>query len=208
MVKGTSLALPHGYYDNKVVYDTVGKFQIEQPDNKILQKSQNIPVNNLLNTEISLNFDYLSNNLSLSVVPYAFILDENDAVATSDGFVYPNTSSPNDAVYCAEKAAKIKLNLLPKETQKVIIVYTISGTENLENSQNNLNFNKIHLPNLKIMAEGELYYNFPLRIDDSSTLIAVEFYQTRNGWRLNAVGAEYNAPFSELCAECGIKLKK
>jgi stress response protein SCP2 len=198
MLNGKSKSLPNGYYDNKVVFDATGRFERIKnlPINKLF-KGQNVSVSNLESKEINVKLDWLSNLQELDVETFTFILDDDFSVETKDDFIFFGNTETNSVKF--EKSLQtvtLKLNEIKENASKIIIAY------NLYKSQES--FKKIHLPEIKIIVDNIEYYTFSLSLSDCQTAIGLEFYRSKNGWRLNAIGAAYDLPFETLCAECGI----
>jgi stress response protein SCP2 len=199
MVSGKSKTIPYGYYDNKIVFDATNRFEInENINSNKLNKNQNVTVNNLLKKHIEIKFDCLSNLRELDVEAYAFLLNENDMIESEDDFIFFGRTKTEGISY-EDKIFKICLNDIKFPTKKVIIAYSLYNTDET--------FSLIHLPEIKIFIDYTLYFSFPLSLNDVQTVIALEFYQTKNTWRLNALGAEYDSSFSNFCAACGISIK-
>lgn len=204
MCNGKSCSLPYGYHDNKVVFDFTSKIAESMTftrlrDNKLI-KGQNIAINNLLKKELNIFLDCLSNLQEVDVEPYVFILGDNDYIRDGSDFIFfGSKEGDNGSVKYADKTIKITLSDVSDTAQKIIIAYSLYDKD--------VDFSKIHLPEIKVIIDDAPYYSFPLSPGKAQTVIGLELYRSKNGWRLNAVGAEYNAPFSDLCADCGITVK-
>jgi stress response protein SCP2 len=195
---GKSKALPKGYYDNKVLFDANGAFEnIKPAENTKLTKGQNVSVNNLVKKDINVKLDWLSNLQELDVETFTFILDEDFLIESRKDFIFFGNPESNGVSYSKnDRTVTLKLKEIKENAKKIIIAYNLYKSDN--------SFKKIHLPNIKIIIDNVEFYTFPLSLQDCQTVIGIEFYLTKSGWRLNAIGAEYDAPFESLCSECGI----
>ncbi|MCX7749575.1 MAG: TerD family protein [Clostridia bacterium] len=172
----------------------------------ILKKGQRLSVKGILGDKIQMVFDCVNQLEPMDIDPYVFLLDHNRKVANDkDVIFFGNPASKCGGVKYSdeneEKTVWIELDKIPHSIQTVSVCYSIYGGDP------NHNFSKLVQPSVKIRYEGKEKLHFtPEDLLSERVVVFVEFYRYKDEWKINSVGAGYEAGIKHLCRIYGLEV--
>lgn len=141
----------------------------------------------------------------IEVDPYLFLLRQ-DGRAGGDGdlLFFGHTEDRGVKVYPASNAgvAVVELEKLPAKVCRVAVCYSIYADEP------GRDFSRVDAPLVRVFQDGGELCRFPLsELNREKTVVALELYRYKGGWKLSFVGAGYHSGLKKLCESYGIQVE-
>lgn len=172
---------------------------------KQAKKGQRIPINELGSTHIKIVFEHKSEDKSIEIDGYAFLLRENGKVMKDEDLVFfGNPESPDKSVRAGNTEPFIEADLERTEPSiaKIAVCFSVYG-----DTQKNIS--SVKEPAVRIFGGGKEMYGFELSgLSDEKTFVAVELYRYKGEWKLNFVGAGYKSGLKKLCESYGVEVEE
>lgn len=172
-------------------------------DIKQAKKGQRIPISELGSSLVKIVFKHKSDDKSIEIDGYAFLLRENGKVMKDEDLVFfGNPESPDKSVRTGNTEPFIEADLEKTEPDiaKIAVCFSVYG-----DTQKNIS--SVKEPAVRIFGGGKEMYGFELNgLSDEKTFVAVELYRYKGEWKLNFVGAGYKSGLKKLCESYGVEV--
>lgn len=168
-----------------------------------LQRGQRISVDGNAKT-VEIRFAYDKSSIPLEIDGYAFMVQNDGKVSRDEDMVFwGNKKSPDNAVKLAENSLDFSVTVanLPEYVSKIAVCYSVYGDET------DKIFRFVHNPYIRIFFNNVEKYNFHLdNLSQEKTVAGIEIYRYRDNWKINCIGAGYNAGLKRMCEDYGLEV--
>lgn len=163
-----------------------------------LQRGQRV----MLNTD-TVKIIFAAESIQTEVDGYAFMLGADGKVSRDEDMIFwGNKSSPDNSVQL-ENSLNFSVSLvnLPSYVSKIAVCYSVYGDEA------DKTFRFVHNPYIRIFLNNVEKYNFyPDNLSREKTIAGIEIYRYRDSWKINCIGAGYNAGLKRMCEDYGLEV--
>lgn len=141
----------------------------------------------------------------IEVDAYIFLLGEDGkAGGDSDLLFFGHPEDRGAKVYPVSNApvAVVEPGELPRRVSRAAVCYSVYGDEP------GRDFSRVSAPLVRVFQGSEELCRFPLsELRTEKTVVALELYRYKGGWKLNFVGAGYYGGLKKLCESFGIQVE-
>lgn len=141
----------------------------------------------------------------IEVDPYVFLLREDGRAASDQDllfFGHPEDRGVRIAPISNAAVVLVDPEKLPRQVGRVAICYSVYGEEARQN------FSRVDAPLVRLFQGGGELCRFSLsELRGEKTVVALELYRHKGGWKLNFVGAGYRSGLRRLCESYGIQVE-
>ncbi len=165
-----------------------------------LQRGQRVLLNG--KTE-NLKIMFASDYIPFEIDGYAFMVQTNGKVSRDEDMIFwGNRSSPDNSVRLENSLDfSIYPANLPEYVSKIAVCYSVYGNEA------DKTFRFVHNPYIRIFLNNVEKYNFSLdNLTHEKTIAGIEIYRHHENWKINCIGAGYNAGLKRMCEDYGLEV--
>jgi stress response protein SCP2 len=167
----------------------------------ILKRGERISIDRYADSPMRVYIGYRALFKDIEIDPYAFMLNSDGITSCDDDFVFfGNTDTSCGALYFnGDKSIDVDLRNVPDHIQSISFVYSIYQPDNKDN------FSKVLDPFISVVQNDiELVRYTASELFAETTIIFMEMYRYKSGWKLNTVGQGYREGLKKLCANYGL----
>ncbi len=169
-----------------------------------LQKGQRIQLDTAGAIQIQFVSEYT--DIPLEIDGYAFMLQDGGKVSRDEDMIFwGNKNSPDNSVKLYDNSSppyfSVSTGNLPSYVKKIAVCYSVYGDEP------DKIFRFVHNPYIRIFFNNVEKYNFLLEnLTQEKTIAGIEIYRHHDDWKLNCIGAGYNAGLKRMCEDYGLEV--
>ncbi|MDE6788211.1 MAG: TerD family protein [Ruminococcus sp.] len=170
-----------------------------------LKRGQRISLDDKVKS-VQIQFVSEKNDIPLDIDGYAFMIQDNGKVSKDDDMIFwGNKCSPDNSVKLFDDTSvhhfSVSVDNISDYVGRIAVCYSIYGDEA------DKIFRFVHNPYIRIFFNNVEKYNFRLsNLNYEKTIAGIEFYRYRDNWKINCIGAGYNAGLKRMCEDYGIEV--
>lgn len=165
-----------------------------------LQRGQRILLNGKTET---VKIMFASEHIPFEIDGYAFMVQTNGKVSRDEDMIFwGNKSSPDNSIRLENSLDfSIYPANLPAYVSKIAVCYSVYENEA------DKTFRFVHNPYIRIFLNNVEKYNFSLdNLSHEKTIAGIEIYRYNENWKINCIGAGYNAGLKRMCEDYGLEV--
>lgn len=172
-----------------------------------LTRGQRLPAGELAEGTMKVIYQHRRAKPSIELDGYVFLLREDGRVrGDKDLIFFSNPNSADGAVRVASAGGfpllTAELAKVSAEISRIAFCCSIYGEDPREN------FSLVEEPIIRVFHGSTEIYRFPLAdLRSEKTVVAVEVYRHKGGWKLSATGSGYRSGLRQLCEGYGVEVE-
>lgn len=170
-----------------------------------LKKGQRIPLDEKIRS-VQIQFTSERTDIPLEIDGYAFMVQTDGKVSRDEDMIFwGNKNSPDNSVKLIDESSVPYFSVspanLPEYVSRIAVCYSVYG-DDVDKI-----FRFVHNPYIRIFFNNVEKYNFRLdNLNQEKTIAGIEIYRYRDGWKINCIGAGYNAGLKRMCEDYGLEV--
>ncbi len=170
-----------------------------------LKKGQRISLDEKISS-VQVQFVSEHTDIPLEIDGYAFMIQDNGKVSRDEDMIFwGNKNSPDNSVKLTDESSvpyfSVSPENLPGYVSRIVVCYSIYG-DDMDKI-----FRFVHNPYIRIFFNNVEKYNFRLdNLNRERTIAGIEIYRYHDNWKINCIGAGYNAGLKRMCEDYGLEV--